>query len=200
MKKLLQEKNSKMVKKKPKGFDWYHYEPYKNEFLFYINPIWPIDTKSEDKINDDEIKEQLKETFSEDYKKDYIYIKDITSRRITVAFKSMKWLKENFLKKPKVSYIFPRTLEWKWKKSLPLIVMKKVPWKTFQKFIEKKFKEFLKENQKTLFKDRFKILKKVNYNWFLYEADLQYNKFIVKMKYTVMLSLASAGSILRKGK
>lgn len=179
----------------PKNFDWYHHESEKGEYLFYINPIWPVGTVSKDKIEDSEMREKIKKNIGTDAKKDYIYIKDINSRRVTVAFRANRWLKDNFLKDPKVTYKFPRSLEWKWRKSLPLIIMKKVPWKTFEKFIEKEFKQFLKENQKRLFKDKFKILKKVNYNWFIYEVDLDRNKFIVKMKYSVMILLYKAAKL-----
>lgn len=182
----------------PKSFDWYSHESYKNEFLLYVNPIWPVTANSENKIGEKELKREIEETISDDIKKEYVFVKEITSRRITVAFRAMRWLKDNFLKDPKVSYEFPRTLEWKWKKSLPLVITNKVPHATFKNFIEKKFKKFLKENQKTLFKDKFKILEKVNYNWFIYEADMQYNKFIVKMKYSIMIALAAAGSLVYK--
>lgn len=185
------------TKKKPKNFDWYNFEAEKDDLLMYVNPIWPDGTKSEDKINDDEIKRELEKTFEEDKEKGFIRIKEITNRRITVSFKIMKWLRENFLEDdPKITYKFPRTLEWKWRKSIPLIVLKKVPWIEIGKILEKKFKEFLKENQKRLFKEKFKILDKVHYDsWFIYEADLDNHKFIVKMKISIMMTLAKAGSL-----
>jgi hypothetical protein len=55
-----------------------------------------------------------------------------------------------------------------------------------------KFKDFLKTNQKSIFKEKMKIMKKVNYDWFEYQADMQNSKFWVRLKTTVLMGLTIA--------
>lgn len=176
---------------------WYSSEPYKDYYYLYVRPIWPTETKK-DKINEKDLRSFIEKEIDSDIKKGYITVEVTSHNRAIVKFNSSKWLKENFLESPRVKFNIPRTLEWSWKKRLPDTLVSHAAWNNIRKFLEKKFKEFLKDNCKRVFKKKLKVMKKVNYNWFIYEADLQWNKFIVKMKLSVMMTLAAAGYMAGK--
>jgi hypothetical protein len=175
----------------PISLDWYFSMPEGDEILMKIRPMYPSDVKSSDIVIKD-LREFVEMQIKTDIQKGFIKVGDITFNRIIVVFDCKKWLNENFLNEPKVKFSFPRTLEWHFKKRLPDTLMSHTSWNVVRNFIEEKFKEFLGEHNKTLFKRKMRILKQVNYNWFDYSADLQFNVIFVRMKPRVLFALAAA--------
>lgn len=191
---VLLERREKVV---PVGIDWYWSQPEGDEILMKVRPVYASDVRNKDIVIKD-LREYVEEKFKSDINKDFIKIKDISSSRVVIAFDSGKWLKENFLKDPKVKFHLPRTLEWKFKKRLPDILMSHTSWNVVRGFVEKKFKEYIKDHNKTIFKKKMKLMKKVNYNWFDYEADLRNDKIFVRMKPRVMIALAIGAYAAKK--
>lgn len=202
------EKNLKMAKSintifesrekvKPISLDWYWAQPSGDKILMKIRPTWPSDLKAKDVVLKD-LREFVEDRIGSDLKKDFIRISDVSENKVTVEFDGTRWLRENFLKDPRVEYEFPRTLVWKFKKRLPSTLMSHTSHKVVKDFVEEKFKEFIKDNHKMIFRKKLKIMKKVNYNWFTYQAELQYDKIFVRLKTKVMITLAAAGYMAKK--
>lgn len=171
--------------------------PEGDEILMKIRPVYPNDIQRKDIVIKD-LREYVEKRIKPDLDKGFIKIKDVSPSRVVVAFDSTHWLRANFLKEPKMDFHLPRTLEFKYKKRLPDTLMGHTSWKVVREFIEKKFHAFIKEHNKTLFKRKMRIMKKVNYNWFDYEADLQDNRIFVRMKPKIMFALAAAGYLAKK--
>ena len=184
-------------KVEPISLDWYWSQPEGDEILMKVRPVFPSDIKTKDIVLKD-LREFVEDRIGDDLKKDYIRIKDVSKSKVVVAFDSTNWLRQNFLKDPKVKFHLPRTLEWKMKKRLPSTLMSHTSWNVVRGFIEDKFKSFIKEHNKTMFRKKMKLLKKVNYNWFDYEADLRNNKIFVRMKPRVMIMLGIAAYAAKK--
>jgi len=181
----------------PISLDWYWSQPEGDEILMKVRPIYSSDVRSKDIVLKD-LREYMKEKLKSDINKDFIRVKDLSNNRIVVAFDSGKWLKANFLKEPKVKFHIPRTLEWKFKKRLPSTLMSHTSWNVVRGFIEAKFKEYIKDHNKTIFKKKMKLMKKANYNWFDYEADLRNDKMFVRMKPRIMIALAIGAYAAKK--
>lgn len=184
-------------KVEPISLDWYWSQPEGDEILMKVRPVFPSDVQSKDIVIKD-LREYMEDKLSTDIRKEYIRIKDLSKNRIVVAFNSKNWLRQNFLRDPKVSFHIPRTLEWKMKKRLPDTLMSHTSWNVVRGFVEDKFKDFIKDHNKTVFKKKMKLMKKVNYNWFDYEADLRNNKIFVRMKPRVMIALGVAAYAAKK--
>lgn len=179
------------------SLDWYWSTIEDGKIFMKIRPIYPANTPKKDIVIKD-LREFVEKRIKSDLDKGFLRIDDIKHDKVVVVFNSNKWMEDNFLKNPKVKFHLPRTLEWKFKKRLPDTLMSHVSWNTVRGFIEKQFKEYLKDHNKTVFKKKLKIMKKVNYNWFDYEADLQLNKIFVRMKPRVMFTLVAAGYAAKK--
>jgi len=191
---ILLEKRDKIS---PISLDWYWSQPESDEILMKVRPIYASDVRNKDIVLKD-VREYMEEKLKSDINKNFIKIKDLSSNRIVVAFDSGKWLRANFLKDPRVKFHLPRTLEWRFKKRLPVTLMSHTSWNVVRGFIETKFKEYIKDNNKTIFKKKMKLMKKVNYNWFDYEADLRNDKMFVRMKPRVMIALAIGAYTAKK--
>ncbi len=181
----------------PLMLDWYWSMPEKDEILMKIRPVYSNYIKRSDIVIKD-LREYVEKKIKDDLDKGFVKIKDISPSRVVVAFDSAHWLRENFLKNPKMEFHLPRTIEFKYKKRLPDTLMGHTSWKVVREFIEKKFKDFIKTHNKTLFKRKMKIMKKVNYNWFDYEANINDDRIFVRMKPKVMFALAAAGYLAKK--
>lgn len=179
------------------ALDWYWSTIEDGKIFMKIRPIYPANTPKKDIVIKD-LREFVEKRIKNDLDGGFLKIDNIKHDKVVIVFNSNKWMKDNFLKNPKVKFHLPRTLEWKFKKRLPDTLMSHVSWNTVREFIEKQFKEYLKDNNKTVFKKKLKIMKKVNYNWFDYEADLQLNKIFVRMKPRVMFTLVAAGYAAKK--
>jgi hypothetical protein len=191
---LLEVKREKVY---PISLDWYWSMPEGDEFLMKIHPIYPSNlTKKEIILKD--LREFVEKQISNDLKKGYVRIRDVAHNRVVVVFDSSKWLKDNFEKQPRMKFHLPRTLELQFKRRLPDTLMTHSSWKVVRDFIEDRCKDYLKDHNKTMFKKKMRIMKKVNYNWFDYEANLQTDKLFVRMKPRVMFALAAAGYISKK--
>lgn len=173
---------------KPLSLEWYASDTNKDDYVLFVRPIWP--TIDSEKTSEKNLKEFIEDQLKIDIRKGFIRTTVTSKNRALVIFDSNKWMNENFLRDPKVKFIIPRTLEWSFKKSLPDTLLSHTDWMSLKKFLERKFKEFLKGHQKTIFREKMQILSKIDYNWFDYEADLQWNKFYVKMKPSVMMAFA----------
>lgn len=182
---------AKREKVEPISIDWYWSQPEGDEIRMKVRPVFPSDVQSKDIVIKD-IREYMEEKLKNDLKKDYIRISDVGKHRVVIVFDTNKWLKQNFHRDPRVSFHLPRTLEWKFKKRLPPTLMSHTSWNVVRDHIEDKFKAYIKENNKTVFRKKMKLMKKVNYNWFDYEADLRNDKIFVRMKPRVMITLGIA--------
>lgn len=181
----------------PIAIQWFSSKPIGNEYLIYALPIWRQDVKRAD-IKEKDLKDWLNLQLDVELKKGFIEIKKVDFAEIVVAFNSGKWLKENFEKLPLVQFYAPRTLEWTFKRRLPDVLTAHAQWNTIKKFIEDKFKYFLKERGSSIFKDKMRLLKKVNYDWFEYDADLQMNKITTRVKPSVLITLLIGANVARK--
>lgn len=184
-------------KVEPITIDWYWSQPEGDEILMKVRPAYGVEVQHKDIVIKD-LREYMEEKLKSDIKKDFIKIKDVSKNRVVVAFDSTRWLRDNFLKDPEVKFHLPRTLEWKFKKRLPSTLTSHTSWNVVRHFIEAKFKAFIKDHNKTMFRKKMKIMKKVNYNWFDYEADLRNNKIFVRMKPRVMVALAASAYAAKK--
>lgn len=182
----------------PISIDWYFYELKGNEIIMCIRPIWPFDAKRADLQEKELISFVEKSIGLVEIKNGFLKIEATSLNRVLVKFDIYNWMKENFLSSPKVEFYLPATLEWQWKKNLPATVLSKVPWNVTRMFLENKFKEFLKKHSKKVFEQKLKLMKKINFDWFTYEADMQFSKFFVRIKPSILLTLALVGGTLVK--
>ena len=174
----------------PISLRWYASEGKGDEWLLHTSPAWAIEIRSREKLNKNDLRKWVEAKVVDDIKRGYFKVKSVDFDKVTFAFDVKKWLDINFLRSPTVYFEFPRTLVWKWYKRVPDTVLSHSSWIAVGHFLQAKFKEFLKSHHRTIFKDKMKILGKVNYNWFDYDTDMQYNKFVIKLKYSVMIALA----------
>jgi len=179
------------------SLDWYWSMPEGDEIHMKVRPMYPSDVKSSDIVLKD-LREFVEKQIKIDLEKGFIRIGDISFNRVVVIFDCKKWLTENFLERARIKFSFPRTLEWYFKKRLPDTLMSHTSWNIVRGFIETQFKEFLKDHNRRIFKEKMKLMKKVNYNWFDYEANLQFNVVFVRMKPRVLFALAAAGIIAKE--
>jgi len=181
----------------PISLDWYWSMPEGDEIHMKIRPMWGIDVKKDDIVLKD-LKEFVERQIETDLKIGFLRIGDISHNRVVVIFDCKKWLTENFLEYPRVKFFMPRTLEWSFKKRLPDTLMSHTSWNIVRDFVEEQFKRFLMLHNKEIFRRKMKLMKKVNYEWFDYEANLQFNKIYVRMKPRVMFALAAATYAAKK--
>lgn len=194
MKRQLLERSSRTDKINPAALLYLSSRPEGDEYVVVVQPIWPTGPTGRAEVGDDkDLKDFVEKDIKSDMRKGFVYVKVINSGRVNIIFRGNKWLNENFLDRARVEFHIPRTLEFSFKKRLPDVLLSHVPWNFLKKWLEDRFKLFLKDHQKRLFKEKMRIMKKVNYNWFEYEADIQFNKIFVRMKTSVMLTLAVAG-------
>jgi hypothetical protein len=179
-------------KSEPLSLQWYYSEPKGDEYLLYALPMWAQAYRARQDFTLEDIKKWVTKLVDEDIKKGYVTIKTATYDKVIFAFNVKKFIYDNFFRDAKVQFHLPRTLEWTFKKSFPLSVLAHCSWNMLGKFIAIKFKEFLRTNQRSIFRDKMKIMKRVNYDWFDYDCDIQANKIWVKMKITIMMGLAIA--------
>lgn len=199
MKRQLLERSSKTDKVNPAALLYISSRPNGDEYIVVVQPIWPSGPTGSPKVGSDkDLKEFVEKDIKSDMRKGYVYVKVINSGRVNIIFRGNKWLNDNFLDSPRVKFNIPRTLEFSMKKRLPDVLLGHVSWGSLKDWLEQRFKLFLKDHQKRLFKEKMKIMKKVNYNWFDYEADIQFNKIFVRMKTSIMLTLAVAGGAIIK--
>lgn len=189
--------NEARDKVKPISLDWYWSQPKGDDIVMKIRPVWPNDVRTKDIVLKD-LREFVEDRIGSDLKKDFIRIDDVKDNKVVVIFDGTRWLRENFLDSPRVEFHMPRTLEWKFKKRLPSTLMSHTSHRIVKDFIEDKFKDFIKDHNKMVFRKKFKIMKKVNYNWFNYRAELQYDKIFVTLKTKVMFTLIAAGYMAKK--
>lgn len=193
MKRQLLERSSKTDKVKPTALLYVSSRPEQDEYVVVVKPIWPTGPTGKPEVgSDDDLKDFAEKDIKSDMRKGFVYVKVINSGRVNIIFRGAKWLNENFLDSPRVKFHIPRTLEFTMKKRLPDVLLSHVPWNFLKTWVEKRFKLFLKDHQKRLFREKMKIMKKVNYNWFDYEADIQFNKVFVRMKTSVLITLGVA--------
>lgn len=160
---------------------------------------WPEDVDPNDRIPQKEIKEYLnKKVGNYDIEKGWVKTTLNSDTSALVFFDINKWIKYNFYKEPKVNYKPLRTLEFKCKRRVPDCVTSHVNWSDINKKIEKHFKSFVRENKKSLFKEKMKILKAINFNWFIFKSDLKNDIISVKLKASVMGAVLIAGSQIKK--
>lgn len=178
-------------KKNPEPFalNWYHSVAKKDRYYLYVEPIWGVDIPYKDKTQK-AVEKFLEKKIKKDIKKDSIRIEVTSVKKAMVIFNVDKWLRENFLKNPKVEFNMPRTLIWSFKKDLPDIIKSRVMWFELENFLADSFKSFLKDHKKKIFESKFKMAKKLNFNWFDFEVDMKMKKIYVRMKTTVMMTLA----------
>jgi hypothetical protein len=180
----------------PISLSWYWNKAVGKDYLLYAEPVWMQETKSTD-ILEKSIRDWTELQLNIDIQKGFISVRKASFKEVIVAFDSEKWLKENFLKEPKVTFELPRTFIWYFKKSLPPTLTSHVQWNFLKPFIELRFKEFLKTNKNAVFSQKLKILKKANYEWFTYDADLQMNKITVMLKTSVLFALLVGTSMAK---
>jgi len=181
--------NEKKSSEKPFALNWYHSGVKDNKYYMYVEAIWRVDTPNKDRTQK-AVKEYIEKYLKSDAKKDSIKIEVTNTKKAAVIFNVDKWLRENFLKNPKVEFNAPRTLVWSFKKDLPKIVKSRIMWWELEKYLAKNFKSFLKDHKKRIFEKKLKMAKKLNFNWFDFEVDLKMKKIYVRMKVTVMMTLA----------
>lgn len=185
---------------KPFALNWYHSVAKKDEYHIFAEPIWRVDTEYKDKTKK-ATKKFVEDYLKSDANKDYIKVEVSSVKKAIVIFKVDKWLRMNFLDKPKVEFNAPRTLVWSFKKDLPKIVKTRVSWDVLERFLAKNFKSFLKDHKKRMFEDKLKLAKKLNFDWFDFEVDLKAKKIYVRMKVTIMMTLAiGAYAVTQVGK
>jgi len=183
---------------KPVSIDWYFADTKNDDIVMYVRPMWPVDAKKSD-LNEKDLKDFVEKSIgSVDMRKGFLKIETTSTNRALVKFDVDNWLKENFMSSPRVEFYLPGTLEWQWKKNIPSTVFSHVPWNMTKNILEDKFKSFLKSHKKSVFKKKLKLMKKVNFNWFTYEADMQFSKFYVRVKPSVMVTLALVGGAAAK--
>jgi hypothetical protein len=173
----------------PISLVWYRSDKEDDDYVVYVQPMWPINISSEDIVKK-HLREFIEKQIKDDVKKGYLKVEVETHNKVKVIFKSEQWMRDNFLKKPKVKFHIPRTLEFKFKKRLPDGLMGHTDWNLVRKYLEARFKKFLKDHKKAVFQDKAKIMKKVNPEWFEYEANLQWNKIFVRVKASAMMTIA----------
>jgi hypothetical protein len=174
----------------PISLQWYASEPKRDEWLIHTSPVWAAEIRTQENLDKKDLEKWAEEQVKTDVRRGYLEVKNVDFNKITYSFDVQKWLKDNFLRRPDIRYNAPRTLIWKWKKRLPDTILSHSSWIAVSKFLEDKFKNFLKRHHKKVFKEKMKFLSKVNYGWFDYEADMDKNTFVVKLKYSVMIALA----------
>lgn len=181
--------NEKTDRVLPFNLEWYHAAPHKDEFHFYVEPIWGAYVQPKEKTQV-AVEEFIEDKLKKDLKSDFINYEVTSVRRAIIKFKADKWFRDNFLKNPKVEYNPPRTLVWSFKKQIPDLVTKHLNWFELERFLTKEFKKFLKDHKKKVFEDKLKLMKKLNLDWFDFEFDLKKKKIYVKMKVSVMMTFA----------
>jgi len=185
---------------KPFALNWYHSVSRKDEYYLYAEPIWRVDTPYKEKTQK-AVKKFVEDYLKSDANKDYIKVEVTSVKKAIVIFKADKWIRMNFLKKPKVEFNAPRTLIWSFKKDLPKIIKSRVEWLELEKFLSKVFKSFLKEHKKRVFESKLKLAKKLNFDWFDFIVDIKMKKIYVKMKVSIMMTLAiGAYAVTKMGK
>jgi hypothetical protein len=181
----------------PLAVDFYYVEPKGHEILFYLLPFWPQGTKSSD-IDKNAIENYLTDfLFIRSVDKPFFHVQSIRSDKFIFVFKGHDWISANFLNSPRVKYDMLRTIEWRLKKFLPVQVLSHTPWEILKPFLIKEFNEFLKNNGNSVFRQRFRLLKKVNFDWFDYDLDLQMGVFYMRVKTKVLITLAAAGYAIK---
>lgn len=181
--------NEKKDRVLPFNIQWYHAAPHKDEYHFFVEPIWGAYVQPKDKTKV-AVEEYLEDSLKKHLKTDFIKYEVTSVRRAIIKFKTDKWMRENFLKNPKVKYDPPRTLIWSFKKQVPDLVTKHLNWFELERFLRDKFKQFLKDHKKKVFEDKLKLMKKLNMDWFDFEFDLKMKKIYVRMKVSVMMTFA----------
>lgn len=176
----------------PVALRWYFNTPVGNEYHMLAQPSWSMEVKSQENINNEELKKWVEKQLEPDIKIGYIKVKSFNSTKVTIAFDTDKWISANFKYRPMVHYEPPRTLVWFWKKRLPDTVLTHTSWVNLAEHLEERFKVFLKRNHKEVFREKMRLFgrTKVNYDWFTFEAHIRSDRFFVRMKYSVMISLA----------
>ena len=172
----------------PISLQWYWSKPLGNEFLLFATPIWRQDVKRSD-VKEKDLRDWISEQMDADLRKGFTYIKKADSNEVVIAFDCDKWMKANFLRQPAVLFQAPRTIEWSFKKRLPDVLMSHAPWAYLKRFIEDKFREFFRYNTRAIFQEKLRLLRKVNYTWFIYDADIQMGKIYVRIKPSVIMAL-----------
>lgn len=185
-----------MDKTIPVSLDWYWSMPEGDEIQMKIRPMWTGDIQKSDIVLKD-LREFIEKQIQTDLKIGFIRIGDLSHNRAVIVFDCKKWLSENFLE-PRVKFFLPRTLEFSFKKRLPDTLMAHTSWNIVRGFIEEQFKRFLMVHNREIFRRKLKLMNKVNYEWFDYEANLQFNKIYVRMKPRVMFALATAAYAAKK--
>ena len=186
------------IKILPLSLQWYGSESRGDEWLLHTTPAWAIEIRSQEGLSKSDLRKWAEDQVLIDIKRGYFKVKNVDFNKITFAFDVKKWLDINFLRSPEVHFELPRTLVWRWYKRVPDTVLSHSSWIGVAHFMEEKFKDFLKKHHKNIFKDKMKILGKVNYNWFEYETDMQYNKFVIKLKYSVMIAMAIGAKMAKR--
>jgi hypothetical protein len=181
----------------PISLTFYWSKPVGKEYLVYATPIWMQGITIKE-VKDSDVKAWVEYQLDIDIKIGYIYVKQASYKEIVVAFNCEKWMNDNFGKDARTIFEIPRTLVWYFRKLLPATITSHVQWNFFKLFIEAQFKAFLKSHSKSVFAEKMKILKKVNFEWFTYDVDLQMNKITMKLKTTVMFALLVGASTAKK--
>lgn len=195
MKKQSLEKNSKMEinekksDEKPIALNWYHSGIKDDKYHMFAEVVWRVDAQNKDKTKK-AVEEYVEKYLGKDSNKKSISIDVVKVNKVAVIFNVDKWMRENFLKAPKVEFQIPRTLIWTFKKDLPNIVKSRIMWQELERYISSNFKDFLKDHQKRIFEKKLKLAKKLNFNWFDFVVDLKMKKIYVSMKVTIMMTLA----------
>lgn len=189
MKKLLQEKNLKVVeiqenKIVPYAIYWYRSEGGKDNFMAHIKLMWGLDSNN---ITKKSVKDFLEKQI--DTNNGYLSIDVQSVDHAVVIFNADKWLRDNFLdSKKNIEYLPPATLIFKFKKKLPKKLMANIDWVVFKNWLTNRFRVFLKEHKKRIFEDK-KLIKLFKIDWLDVEVDLQMNCIYLKVKTQIYMAI-----------
>lgn len=174
---------------RPYSLQWYRSDPREDNFVVHVKPMWSLSVDKND-VTKKSLKEFVEAQIKKDIKSGYLDVEVVNVDHIEVIFKAEQWMRDNFLKRPDVKFQAPRTLNWRFKKLLPDGLMGHADWIMVENWLKRRFKKFLKDHQRRIFEDKLKLFKKANMDWFDVTIDLQMNRIYLRLKTTVMMTIA----------
>lgn len=183
---LLEDKDKDV---RPYSLQWYRSDPQEDNFVVHVKPMWSLSVSKKD-ITKKGLKEFVEDQIKKDVKRGHLGVEVVSDDHVEVIFKAEQWMRDNFLKRPDVKFQPPRTLNWRFKKLLPDGLMGHADWIMVEKWLKRRFKKFLKDHQSRIFDDKLKLFKRANMDWFDVTIDLQMNRIYLRLKTTVMMTIA----------
>lgn len=116
----------------------------------------------------------------------YINILRADESYITYEFDVDKWMDDNF-RSGKPRYQVPHHLDFKIKKSVPLMFYVDASRQELKDFITENFERWIGRNRRLLSDKNFKFLKVIKPEMFDYEVDWQRSRIRASLKYSVIL-------------